>query len=94
MVPPSTHYGEIAMSTARPLTPDQVKEKFRQSGQTITEWATARGYKRREVYKVLNGQSKAHYGTAHEIAVALGLKAQADSTREQLGSPASRRRAA
>lgn len=56
-----------------PLTPDQVKERLRRRGTTITKWAQTKGYERRDVYRVLNGQLKAHYGRAYEIAVALGL---------------------
>ena len=56
------------------LTPEQVKQQLRDQGITITQWAEQRGYKRKHVYGVLNGQLKAHYGRAHEIAVELGLK--------------------
>lgn len=56
-----------------PLSPDQVKARLRRGGITITGWAQTNGYKRRDVYRVLNGQLKAHYGRAYEIAVALGL---------------------
>ncbi|MFJ4141441.1 DNA-binding protein [Pseudomonas sp. NPDC089734] len=59
---------------AKALTSSQVKEKFRQAGKTISEWATENGYTRNEVYRVLNGQAKANYGKAHDIAVKLGLK--------------------
>ncbi|MBN0252676.1 DNA-binding protein, partial [Pseudomonas aeruginosa] len=48
---------------------------FRQRGITITQWAAEHGYKRNAVYRVLNGFDKANYGQAHDIAVALGLKA-------------------
>ncbi|WP_043241352.1 DNA-binding protein [Pseudomonas tohonis] len=66
------------MATAnKALTADQVKERFRQAGKTITAWAVENGYTRNEVYRVLNGQAKAHYGKAHDIAVKLGLKDQA-----------------
>lgn len=58
----------------RALTPKQVKQQFHDSGKTFTEWATENGYDRNEVYRVLNGQAKARYGKAHEIAVRLGLK--------------------
>jgi len=58
-----------------PLTPEQVKTQFRQAGRTITDWALEHGYSRNAVYRVLNGQAKAHYGKAHDIAVKLGLKA-------------------
>lgn len=56
------------------LTPDQVRQRFRQCGKTLTEWAVEQGWSRKAVYRVLNGTDKAHYGRAHEIAVALGLK--------------------
>ena len=59
---------------AKALTADQVKEKFRRAGKTITQWALENGYTRNEVYRVLNGRAKAHYGKAHDIAVKLGLK--------------------
>lgn len=59
---------------AKALTANQVKENFRQVGKTITQWASENGYTRNEVYRVLNGQSKANYGKAHDIAVKLGLK--------------------
>ena len=62
---------------AKALSADQVKENFRRVGKTITQWATENGYTRNEVYRVLNGQAKAHYGKAHDIAVKLGLKPSA-----------------
>ena len=61
-------------SQQKALTPDQVKQQFQQQGKTFTDWASENGYKRGEVYRVLNGQAKAHYGKAHEIAVKLGIK--------------------
>ncbi len=59
---------------AKVLTPEQVKQRLRMQGITTTQWAEANGYTRNEVYRVLNGQSKAFYGKAHEIAIKLGLK--------------------
>jgi gp16 family phage-associated protein len=56
------------------MTPEQVKEALAKRGETITEWAKKNGYTRAEVYRVLNGQSKARYGKGHEIAKKLGLK--------------------
>lgn len=64
------------MSSRTTLTPDQVKQRFRAAGITFTVWARQQGYPRHEVYRVLNGVSKAHYGRAHEIAVKLGLKVE------------------
>jgi gp16 family phage-associated protein len=56
------------------LTSDQVKQRFRQRGVTLTQWAAEHGYHRKAVYRVLNGADKGCYGQAHEIAVKLGLK--------------------
>lgn len=53
---------------------EKVKQRFRQRGETFTSWAKQNGYTRNEVYRVLNGQAKANYGKAHDIAVKLGLK--------------------
>lgn len=56
------------------LTPDEVKQKFKQQGITFSAWARENGYRPQEVIRVLNGFSKASYGKGHEIAVKLGLK--------------------
>ena len=55
-------------------TPEQVKQRLQMQGITTTQWAAAHGYTRNEVYRVLNGQHKAKYGKAHDIAVKLGMK--------------------
>lgn len=57
-----------------PISSEQVKENFQLNGETFTDWAVENGYTPNEVYRVLNGQAKAKYGRAHEIAVKLGLK--------------------
>ena len=56
-------------------TPEQIKRHLRAEGKTISAWAKEHKFPRQEVYRVLNGQSKAYYGQAHRIAVKLGLKA-------------------
>lgn len=56
------------------MTPEKVKQQFNQRGVTFTDWAKTNGYTPDEVYRVLNGQAKAKYGKAHDIAVKLGLK--------------------
>lgn len=58
------------------MTPEHVKNQFRQQGKTLTSWAQENGYNRNQVYQVLNGQTKARYGKAYEIATKLGLKPQ------------------
>ncbi|MFP1724054.1 MULTISPECIES: DNA-binding protein [Lonsdalea] len=55
-------------------TPEQVKQLFRQNGWTFNRWAEENGYRPSDVYRVLNGLTKAKYGKGHEIAVKLGLK--------------------
>lgn len=67
------------MPKTTPLTPEQVRARLRQSGQTLTQWAAERGYRREAVYRVINGRDKAHFGQAHDIAVALGLKVPVDA---------------
>lgn len=59
------------------LTPEQLKAQFAREGKTFSGWAEERGYSRFDVYRVVNGMSKGRRGKAHEIAVALGLKAAA-----------------
>lgn len=56
------------------MTPSSFKALLRQQGKTIREWADERGFPPRAVYRVLNGLDKAHFGRAHEIAVAAGIK--------------------
>lgn len=55
-------------------TPEELKALFAKKGMTFTRWAKENGYRPNQVYRVVNGQSKAKYGTDHEIAVKLGLK--------------------
>lgn len=56
------------------LTPDQVKENFRNQGKSFMKFAHENGYRPQQVYQVLNGQAKGRFGKAHEIAVKLGMK--------------------
>jgi gp16 family phage-associated protein len=60
------------------LTADQVKQKFRKEGKTFTAFAQENGWKTATVYRVLNGQIKGRFGTAHDIAIKLGIKADTD----------------
>ena len=55
-------------------TPNQVKQDFENKGQTVSAWATERGFAPQDVYKVLNGQAKCKRGKGHAIAVQLGIK--------------------
>jgi gp16 family phage-associated protein len=67
---------EHAMKSHKPLSPDQVKARFRARGQSVADWARQRGWSVNQVYRVLNGQYKGYWGRSHEIAVALGLKVE------------------
>lgn len=55
-------------------TPEQVRQRFRSQGKTLSQWADEHGYPREAVYRVMGGVDKGHYGRSHEIALALGLK--------------------
>lgn len=55
-------------------TIEQVKQRFRDEGETVSSWARKNGFRPHAVYRVLNGYDNGHYGTAHKIAQALGLK--------------------
>lgn len=59
---------------AKPKTAEQVKQEYRAKGVTIASVAKKQGWTPQEVYKVLNGQTKGNYGTAHEIAIFFGIK--------------------
>lgn len=67
------------------LTPDQVRQKLRQRGKTLTQWAADHGFDRKAVYRVIAGTDKAYYGNAHAIAVALGLKVPVDEPSTKAG---------
>jgi gp16 family phage-associated protein len=53
---------------------EQVKQEFRQRGQTLAQFAKDNGWQPRDVYCVVAGVFKGRYGRSHEIAVALGMK--------------------
>lgn len=57
-------------------TAEQAKQALRRDGVTIKAWAKQRCFPVTCVRAVLTGHNKGHYGQAHEIAVALGIKEQ------------------
>jgi gp16 family phage-associated protein len=63
------------MSTSPVISADQLKAKFAQEGKTFSSWAEDRGYRREDVYRVINGLTRCRRGKVHQIAVELGLKA-------------------
>ena len=57
------------------MTVQRFKAWLRSQGKTIRQWAEENGFPPSAVYRVLNGLDKANFGRAHDIAVAIGLKA-------------------
>ncbi|ATE62571.1 DNA-binding protein [Thauera sinica] len=55
-------------------TPQEVKDEFAAAGIPVSSWADEHGYRRSDVYRVLNGFSPCKRGIPHEIAVKLGIK--------------------
>lgn len=62
------------MKRHRIRTAEEVREAFRDSGISITQWAISNGFSPNLVFEVLSGRKKAIRGQAHQIAVKLGLK--------------------
>lgn len=62
------------------LKAKQVKDRFDQQGIPISQWADQQGYRRCDVYRVLNGYTPCKRGLPHEIAVKLGLKPDPSKT--------------
>ena len=58
------------------MTVQSFKSRLRSQGKTIRQWAEENGFPPGAVYRVLNGVDKAHFGRAHDIAVAAGIKAR------------------
>ena len=52
----------------------EVRAELRAAGKTLPQWAEEHGFDVRNVRAVLYGHNKGHWGQAHKIAVALGLK--------------------
>lgn len=63
------------MTTQKLKTPEQVRAEFLARGEPFTTWAKERGFNVSDVYRILNGYHHATRGKGHQIAVALGLKA-------------------
>ncbi len=55
-------------------TREQVREEFDRKGITIAKWARENEFSEPMVYQVLSGKKKGRRGSAHNIAIALGIK--------------------
>ena len=58
----------------------RVRAGFIQRGESIADWARQHGFPPNAVYQVLSGYTCGVRGTAHQIAVALGVKAVLDES--------------
>lgn len=52
----------------------KLRASFSEAGVSVSGWAKANGFARMTVMDVLHGRRAGHYGEAHRVAVALGLK--------------------
>lgn len=57
---------------------EDVRKWLRVHGLTVSQWARERGFAIDTVYAVINGRAEGHWGQAHQVAVALGLKQEVE----------------
>ena len=74
---------ENTMKKKKLRTHDEAKEYLRSQGLTAAAWARANGFPVRVVQEVLRDRAKGNYGVAHNVAVALGIKAGEMTATEQ-----------
>ena len=60
------------------MTPETFKTRLRSQGKTIRQWAEENSFPPGAVYRALNGVEKGHFGQAHDILVAAGIKPATD----------------
>ncbi|MFG6468185.1 DNA-binding protein [Roseateles sp. BYS87W] len=66
----------FATMQIQPSDLSRVREDFFLRGESVADWARNHAFPVNAVYQVLNGHCQARRGRSHQIAVALGLKAQ------------------
>jgi gp16 family phage-associated protein len=57
------------------MTPQEIRNVFRARGESVRGWAKKNKLDPACVYRLLNGRATGWRGKTHEVAVALGLKA-------------------
>lgn len=62
------------MQTGKSKQTTETVKRLRAEGTTVPDWAKRNGFPVRAVRAVISGHNKGHYGQAHKIAVALGIK--------------------
>lgn len=55
--------------------------RLRELGVPIAQWARAKGFQPEIVYALLSGRVSGHWGMAHHVAVALGMKRRPGETK-------------
>lgn len=65
------------------MTGEQAKRKLREEGVTLKQFAEKNGFPYYMVSRVVSGSSKANFGRAHDVAVALGMKKKSESKSTQ-----------
>lgn len=68
---------ELSLAVERappPASLEEVRAWFISEGIVVSEWASCNGFEAAHVYAVLSGRVRGRRGSAHRIAVALGLK--------------------
>lgn len=54
-------------------SPNEIKHRLRQQGQTLKSFAAEHGFKYRTVSDVVRGLRRGSYGEGREVRIALGL---------------------
>ncbi len=67
-------------------TSSEIRRLFRDEGVTLSDWARRHGFSRLSVYSALAGRTQGVRGEAHQVAVALGLKAPPSGLIDSLGA--------
>lgn len=80
---------QLMSTSTRTYDRETVRKIFENEGISVTDWARKRGFRREDVYAVLNGRSKGTRGKGHVIAVALGIKPKPDGNNPIAGIPQS-----
>jgi gp16 family phage-associated protein len=65
-------HGDHYMASAQARK--EARDRLRRAGLTVRSWASTHGVHENTVHEVLSGRQKGSYGSAHKVAVLLGLK--------------------
>lgn len=72
------------MADSTLLTPAEARERLLAHGINMRVWARDHGFSYDNTVNVLNGRTKNTWGECHRIAVALGIKANPESSSQSL----------